>query len=232
MEETKTIIRRGRERLGMTEQQFADCCGVSRGSIQQWEKGLTAPKRGNQAAVAQVLGISVAELMGQGPQNPGLRLIDGGANTPSQNDGSLTIIKIPQHNSGGMVNGTTSLVLRNQPGVICSMQVTREWLDKNAHNYTAAGNLTLVTGFGDSMRGMYEPGDPLLVDTGVRTVEYDGVYFFRVADEGFVKRLQRIPGDGMLVISENKAYRDWMIKPEMDFEVLGRVLKAWVGTDY
>lgn len=47
----------------MTEQQFADAVGVSRGAVQQWEKGETAPKRRNQAAVARKLGISVAELM-------------------------------------------------------------------------------------------------------------------------------------------------------------------------
>lgn len=57
-------IRAGRKRLGMTEQQFADAVGVSRAAVQQWEKeGGTAPKRNNQAAVAKLLGISVAELV-------------------------------------------------------------------------------------------------------------------------------------------------------------------------
>ncbi len=48
----------------MSEQQFADSLGVSRGAVQQWEKpGGTAPKRANQARVADLLGISVAELV-------------------------------------------------------------------------------------------------------------------------------------------------------------------------
>jgi phage repressor protein C with HTH and peptisase S24 domain len=64
-------IREARQRLGLTEQQFADAVGVSRGSVQQWEKedgkggGGTAPSRKNQPAVARVMGISVAELMGK-----------------------------------------------------------------------------------------------------------------------------------------------------------------------
>ena len=63
--ETKDIIRTGRERLGMNHQQFATAVGVSRGAVQQWEKGDTAPKRSHQKRVADLLGVSVAELMGQ-----------------------------------------------------------------------------------------------------------------------------------------------------------------------
>ena len=124
------------------------------------------------------------------------------------------------------------LILRDQPGVIRGWTVTPEWLAKNARNYTSAKNLVIVTGFGDSMRPVFQPGDPLLVDTGVMAVDFDGIYFFRVGNEGYVKRLQRIPGEGLLAISENKAYRDWTIKADMDFEVFGRVVKAWCGEDY
>jgi SOS-response transcriptional repressor LexA len=59
-----TIIREGRLRLGLSEQQFAEAVGVTRGAVQQWEKpNGTAPKRATQPRVAHVLGISVAELM-------------------------------------------------------------------------------------------------------------------------------------------------------------------------
>jgi transcriptional regulator with XRE-family HTH domain len=60
----KDVIRTNRTRLGLTEQQLADRAGVSRGSVQQWESGATAPKRGNQDAVAAALGITKAELLG------------------------------------------------------------------------------------------------------------------------------------------------------------------------
>ncbi len=123
-------------------------------------------------------------------------------------------------------------VLRDQPGVIERLDVSREWLEKNVRGYTAAGNLCVVTGFGDSMRPMYNPGDPLIVDSGVKSVEFDAVYFFRVGEEGFIKRLQRVPGKGLLAISENQAYRDWVIEPNMDMEVFGRVLKVWCSEDF
>jgi phage repressor protein C with HTH and peptisase S24 domain len=125
------------------------------------------------------------------------------------------------------------LILRDQPGVINSWHVSQEWIQKNVHNVTSPKHLAIVTGFGDSMKPMYNPGDPLLVDTGVKSVEFDGVYFFRIGDEGFIKRLQRIPGQGLIAISENKAYRDFTIdKTTMEFEVFARVVKVWRGDDY
>lgn len=139
-------------------------------------------------------------------------------------------VTIRQYDTGGkMGNG---LVLRDQPGVIQSWTVSEEWMNKNVHRVTSASNLAIVTGFGDSMQPLYNPGDPLLVDRGITTVEFDGIYFFRVGDEGFIKRLQRIPGQGILVISDNNKYRDWTISPGSDFEVFGKVVKAWRGEDF
>lgn len=140
-------------------------------------------------------------------------------------------VTIPQFDTGGAM-GDGGLVLRDQPGVIQGWRVSPEWLQKNVKNATAARNLCIVTGFGDSMRPLYNPGDPLIIDRGVTTVDFDAIYFFRVGDEGFVKRLQRVPGQGLVVLSENKSYRDWVIEPTMDFEVFGRVLKIWRGEDF
>lgn len=137
---------------------------------------------------------------------------------------------IPQFATGGSMG--TGLLLRDQPGSIQSWHVTHDWVAKNVHNFTSPMNLAIVTGFGDSMRPLYNPGDPLLVDTGVNEVEFDGIYFFRVDDEGFVKRLQRIPGVGLRAISENKSYESWDIKKGMDFQVFARVLKIWRGDDF
>lgn len=137
---------------------------------------------------------------------------------------------IPQFNTGGSMG--RGLLLRDQPGVIQGWSVNQEWVNKNVKSHTGAQNLCIVTGFGDSMKGMFNPGDPLLVDSGVKTVDFDAVYFFRVGEEGFVKRLQRIPGEGLRVLSENQKYESWTVRSDMDFEVFGRVLKAWQGEDF
>jgi SOS-response transcriptional repressor LexA len=62
-----SLIRDGRKRLQLSEEQFAEKLGVTRGAVQQWEKeGGTAPRRANQKAVADLLGLTVAQLMGGG----------------------------------------------------------------------------------------------------------------------------------------------------------------------
>ncbi|MBT2177759.1 XRE family transcriptional regulator [Ralstonia thomasii] len=138
-------------------------------------------------------------------------------------------VAIPQFDAGGSMGG--GIDLPDQPGLIQNLRVTKEWLDFNVRSCTSPKNLCVVTGFGDSMRPLFNPGDPLLLDRGVITVEIDAVYFFRIGKEGFIKRLQRVPGNGLIAISENKAYREWTITPDMDFEVFGRVLKAWRSED-
>jgi phage repressor protein C with HTH and peptisase S24 domain len=140
-------------------------------------------------------------------------------------------IEIKQHSDvvGSMGTG---LVLNDQPGQIKEWKVTREWVEKNIPANTGNKNLRIVTGFGDSMKGMFNSGDPLLIDSGVTEVKFDGVYFFRIGDEGFIKRLQRIPGQGIRAISENSAYEAWTITKDMDFQILGRVLKVWEGSDF
>lgn len=138
---------------------------------------------------------------------------------------------ITQYRTGGAMGH--GLVLRDQPGVINSWHVTPEWIQKNVPSTVSnPRNLAIVTGFGDSMRPLFNPGDPLLVDTGVKTVDFDGIYFFRIGDEGFIKRLQRVPGEGLIAISENKAYKDWVVRDGMDFEVFARVVKVWRGDEF
>lgn len=213
-------IRSGRLRLGESEEVFGRRFGVTRATVQQWEKpGGTAPKLERITEVADALGLTLDEMIA-GRGHDGLCF-------SSEN------VAIPQYNTGGkMGNG---LVLRDQPGIIKSWSVSPEWLRLNVPNCTNPNNLAIVTGFGDSMRGMFNPGDPLIVDTGVRTVEIDAVFFFRVGKEGYIKRLQRIPtinGTILRAKSEDAAYDPFDIVEGMDFEVFGRILKAWKSSDY
>lgn len=143
-------------------------------------------------------------------------------------------LEIVEYDTGGKM-GAAGLVLKDQPGMIRSWKVSPDWVHKNIHNVTSPRNLAIVTGFGDSMRPLYNPGDPLLIDTGVVTVDFDGVYFFRIGGEGYVKRLQRIPtvdGTVLRAKSDNKDYDPFDIVQAMDFEVFGRVVKVWCGTDF
>lgn len=143
---------------------------------------------------------------------------------------ATTTFGIPQYNvSGAMGNG--GLVLDVQPpGVIKSWQVDEQWLHMNVPANTGLHNLCIVTGFGSSMQPMYNPGDPLLMDKGVVVCQCDGVYFFRIGENGYIKQLQRIPTAQGLVIrakSLNPNYDPFDITEGMDFHVLGKILLTW-----
>lgn len=59
------LIREAREARGLSQAQLAELCGVTRSAVQQWEReNGTAPKRTQQSRVADVLGLSIAQLMG------------------------------------------------------------------------------------------------------------------------------------------------------------------------
>jgi len=141
---------------------------------------------------------------------------------------------IPQYDTRASM-GHGAMVIHDQPGVIHNWDVSREWIEKNVRSFSGIPNLCIVTGFGDSMRPKFNPGDPLLVDQGVKSVVADGIYFFRVGDECYIKQLQKIPtseGTVYLARSANTDYKDFEITQGMEFEVLGRVLRVWCGTDF
>jgi phage repressor protein C with HTH and peptisase S24 domain len=123
------------------------------------------------------------------------------------------------------------VILNEQPGQITSITVNDEWANKNIPANTGKHNIKIITGFGDSMQPMFMPGDPIIIDVGIKTCNHDGVYFFRVGNEGFVKRLQRIPGQGIRVISVNPSYESWTITEDMDFEIFGKALRTWAHTN-
>jgi hypothetical protein len=130
------------------------------------------------------------------------------------------------------INRARALLLLGQPGIIVAWLVSPEWVKGNIRNYTSIDNLAIVTGFGDSTDGMFNAGDPILVDCGITSVDVDAIYFFRVGNEGFIKRIQRIPGMGLVVLSVNWAYSDWIITADMDFEVFDRVIKVWQSREF
>lgn len=145
---------------------------------------------------------------------------------------------ITQYEDTGGAMGHGFNLTDSPPGHIRSWRVTHEWLRLNVPSHTGIKNLAIVTGFGPSMKPMFNPGDPLLVDTGVKVIDHEGVYFFRVGEEGFIKLIQRVPefdgpGIRLRVISKNPDFPPYDISPKNpQFEVLGKVLTVWRSEQY
>lgn len=147
-------------------------------------------------------------------------------------------VEIVQYDvEGGMSNGGRLLLEDEPPGIIKSWKVDKEWLRLNVPVFTSLNNLCIVTGFGPSMKGMFNPGDPLLMDRGVNRVDHEGVFFFRIGDDGYIKIIQRIPkaGGGRLLRakSKNPEFDPFEIdESTMDFHVLGKILTVWKSEQY
>jgi transcriptional regulator with XRE-family HTH domain len=59
-------ISAARRRAGLKQADAARALGVSVQSFQQWEAGRTSPRGSRLAQLASVLGVSIAELLGEG----------------------------------------------------------------------------------------------------------------------------------------------------------------------
>lgn len=84
---------------------------------------------------------------------------------------------------------------------------------------------------GDSMMPTIEGGDSLLVDHARKEI-YDGkIYCVRIDGQLYAQRLQKIPPDTVVIVSDNPKYRSFEIDlrrcPDYDFEVIGEI--RWWG---
>lgn len=82
---------------------------------------------------------------------------------------------------------------------------------------------------GDSMEGLLNDGDTVMIDHARNALEGEAVYVIRLDDHLYAKRLQRQFDGSIHIISENKAYRDMVVPKEHlnDLEIIGRVV--WAG---
>lgn len=139
-------------------------------------------------------------------------------------------LSIPQYETGSRISEGNLVLEGKQPGMIKSWRVDLAWLRMNVRHYTSVQNLCIVTGFGPSMRPRFNPGDPLLMDKGITSMDVDGVYFFRIGDSGYIKQLQRIPSERGTIYrakSYNPDYEPFDITAKMDFQVFGKILTIW-----
>lgn len=90
-------------------------------------------------------------------------------------------------------------------------------------------DLAVIAVKGDSMEGVLNDGDTLLVDLAATTVR-DGLYVLRINENLLVKRLQLMPGGVVNVISANEAYPSFEVhlaQTSDDVALIGKVI--WFG---
>ena len=110
---------------------------------------------------------------------------------------------------------------------IFTMAFRRYWVENYITRDTK--NLSVISVKGDSMIGVLNDGDSILVNHG-ETTPRDGLYVLRLNENLLVKRLQLMPGGIINVISANEAYPTFEINLNHmtdDVAIIGRV--EWFG---
>ncbi len=116
---------------------------------------------------------------------------------------------------------------RESAEIIRRVDVLKSWAS------TALGGdlsrIKLISACGTSMQGTIENGDVLFVDTTVCTYSGDGIYVIAHNGDVQIKRLQKLHGGALAIISDNRAYETERLSSEdADAVVIcGRVLAAW-----
>lgn len=113
--------------------------------------------------------------------------------------------------------------------VIRDITVHLDWLKTQGLSYSKLENLAIIDGDGDSMEGTFRNGDALLVDRGITEIRTDAIYVFTLDGELFIKRLQRLTGGSLRMISDNPVYPAIMIDGDMlpRVHIQARVLLVW-----
>jgi SOS-response transcriptional repressor LexA len=190
------LIREGRLKLKMTEQQFADALGVTRSSVQQWEReGGTAPARNKQARVAHLLGLSVAQLMSGDPNTAAGPVIRGAV--PLLTDVQAGAFKMYVDN---LAEGDA-----DQELVPTSVPVNR-------HTFA-------LRVMGDSMEPEFREGMVIIVEPDMEPQPGDYVIARNGAEETTFKQLTKDGGDWYLKPLNPR----WPIKPLGKSKIVGVV---------
>jgi phage repressor protein C with HTH and peptisase S24 domain len=110
--------------------------------------------------------------------------------------------------------------------ILVNLSFTRYSLRKQG---LSPANLACLRVDGDSMMGLLEDGDTVMIDQSRNTLEGEGVYVVLLDEHLYAKRLQRDFDGSVRIISHNKEYREIVVPRDRlgELQIIGRVV--WAG---
>ncbi|WMY72764.1 helix-turn-helix transcriptional regulator [Buttiauxella selenatireducens] len=214
-------IRELRIAKGMKISDLAEAVGIDSANISRLETGKQKSfTEQSLTKFAEALGVSVAHLF---TPSENTITVYKNSNVSSSTGEEKTVFRVDildvnASAGGGFIQGSDVI------DVIRSIEYNNERAIAMFGGRTP-DSVKVINVRGDSMAETIEPGDLLFVDVSVNSFDGDGIYVFGFDDKIYVKRLQMIP-DQMLVISDNPKYREWTIDKsnEHRFYVFGKVM--------
>lgn len=207
--------------------QLAKLVGVSYQAAKKVVDGMSrAFSAENNSFAAQALGVSSDWLAtGKGDMKR-YEMTLGGGPAPAPESGKPTVVVPLLANAASMGPGNDIMEHDVMTG---DLHLNQEWVEQSVRP-SALSALRFIHGYGDSMKGTFNDGDILLVDTGVRIIDIDGVYVLRAHDRLFVKRVRQRWDGKYEISSDNPGIKTSdVLDGREELDVRGRVLWAWNG---
>lgn len=99
-------------------------------------------------------------------------------------------------------------------------------LEKLGLEYTSPANLSIITGWGESMAPTIKSKDPVIVDRGVNEYVDDGIYVLTWDGHLFIKRVHKAKGGKLKIISDSRPNDPETVSPD-EVTIHARVLLVW-----
>jgi phage repressor protein C with HTH and peptisase S24 domain len=164
----------------------------------------------------------MAKAVAESLSEPTSNVVSGDFSRPARlTDGDVLI---PQYDvRASMGNGQ---VPADYVDFVRNIVVSGPQLERLGLEYTSPANLSIITGWGQSMEGTINDKDPVIVDRGVTEFAGDGVYVLTWAGDLYIKRLQKADADRFDMISDNEKHKDRTV-PVEDVTIHAKVLLVW-----
>lgn len=201
--------------------ELADAVGVDAANISRLETGKQKQfTEQSLTRIAQALGVKVIDLFTSGEIDTTVykNSNDALASTEGKDVFRVEVLDVSASAGSGHIQGSDII------DVIHAIEYSNDQA-LTMFGGRASSGVKVINVRGDSMSPTIEPGDLLFVDVSINEFDGDGIYTFGFDGKIYVKRLQMIP-DQLLVISDNPKYREWSISKENEyrFYIYGKVL--------
>ncbi|MDF9433004.1 XRE family transcriptional regulator [Chromohalobacter israelensis] len=215
-----TRLRHERERLGFTQTQMGDMAGVTKNTQRLYETDQRSPKA-DYLALLDAEGVDVSYVLtGRRDSASGVsaqRVSDGApvtASSGASNDG----VAVKMYDVEGAAGAGRSLEEERVEGVLRFPEAQLNALGLSPEH------LAGIKVRGDSMETTLNDGDWVLVNRADTDYRQEGIFLLLISGERRIKRVQRLAGGALYLISDNEHYEPEMIPPEQmrEVKILGR----------
>ncbi|MYL22520.1 hypothetical protein GLV89_01715 [Halomonas alkaliantarctica] len=211
-------LREIRNQKGLNQADFGALAGVTKRTQMLYEGNERSPKADYLLAL-DTEGLDVTYILtGRRSAEPQAERVSDNAPVATASEPGPGLAAVKLYDVEGAAGDGRSLEEERVEGMLYFPEAQLSALGLNAEQ--VAG----VKVRGDSMLGTLDDGDWVLVDRTNRDPRQEGVFLLLVSGERRIKRVQRLAGGALYLISDNDHYQPEMIKPQdmHDVEILGR----------